>query len=143
MAIPKTAALAEMEGKVEEASTPSGESLEKSHNVVESVADGVTLPEVKVFNDYVAVLLTPRESCIALPGNSEWSNIGVIVGVGPECKNEFTLGQNVVINPKGGGIVEVQEQGPAYEDKLVQLFAERNIFYATDEGPNVNVTPKS
>lgn len=142
MALPKSAALKAQEDKGSEARNH-GELLEKSNNVVGAVADQTTLPAVKCFNDFVAVLLTPRESCIALPGASEWSNIGVIVGIGPKCENPFVLGQNVVINPKGGGIAQVEEMGSEYEGKLVQLFSERNIFYAARTGPAVEVVCES
>jgi len=140
MAMPKSQALEDHESK--NAGNPSSDaraSLEKSNLVSEPVADCTVLPEVSVFNDYVAVLLTPRVSSIALPGNSEWSNVGVIVGVGPKCENNFVLGQNVVINPKGGAIVMVEEQGSAYEGKVVNLYQERNVFYVAKTGPSVKV----
>jgi hypothetical protein len=142
MALPKSATLEAAESAGTARKIGPDTSLEKSHNVVDSVPDQTTLPAVEVFNDYVAVMLTPRESQIALPGASGFSNVGVIVGVGTQCVNSFKLGQNVIINPKGGGIVNVEEQGPAYEGRLVQLFTEKNIFYKATTGPKVNVVCK-
>lgn len=139
MAIPQAKALADRQPDNDRSEGPSSASLEASHSVVGAVEDGAVLPAVKVFNDFVAIMLTPRESCIALPGSSEYTNVGVVVGIGPQCVNEFTLGQNVVVNPKGGGIVVVEEQGPAYEDKVVQLFSEKNIFYTPKTGPTIKV----
>lgn len=141
MALPKSATLEAAEAKGTSRENPGG-LLEKSNNVVGTVANETTLPEIECYNDFVAVLLTPRESVIALPGASEFSNIGVIVGIGTQCVNKFELGQNVIINPKGGGIVQVENQGDAYEGKLVQLYSERNIFYKASEGPKVNIVCK-
>lgn len=142
MAIPQAKSLSDRSCSGQSSVNPGG-SLERSHRVVDSVEDSTVLPAVEVFNDYVAVLLTPRKSTIALPGNSEFSNVGVILGFGPECKNAWRLGQNVVINPKGGAIVVVEEQGPEFEGKVVNLYQERNVFYGAKTGPSVNVVPCS
>lgn len=140
MAIPKTKVLQDRESAGVDATMESASALvERSNRVTGVVADKTSLPAVSVFNDYVAVLLTPRESTIALPGKSEYSNVGVIVGIGPLCVNKFALGQNVVINPRGGAIVIVEEQGSAYDGKIVNLYQEKNIFYAAKTGPSVTV----
>lgn len=124
MAIPKSKSLQEsIENEVEKGDIT--KSLEKSYDIIDHVKKK-TFKKVKVYNDYVAVLRLPRESVIALPGSSEFSNIGIIVGFGSKCVNEFCVGQAVMLNPKGGVISNLDIEG--YDEGTLQLFLEKNIF---------------
>lgn len=104
--------------------------LEASHGVGTTSIDEITLREIKVFNDYVAILRVPKQSTIALPDSDQFTPIGIVIGIGDNCVNKFSLGQHVIINPKDPGIVRVVEQGPEYEGHTINLYQERNIFYA-------------
>lgn len=124
MAIPKSKSLQESIEK----ETDKGDitkSLEKSYDIIDSVKKKI-FKRVNVYNDYVAVLRLPRESVIALPGSSEFSNIGIIVGFGAKCSNMFHVGQTVMLNPKGGVISNLDIEG--YDEGTLQLFVEKNIF---------------
>jgi hypothetical protein len=139
MAIPKSSVLKNQDpGK---ASDPRP-SLEKSHNIGSIEVEGIELSEVEVFNDYVAVLRVPRESTIVLTEGEKYTPVGVIVGIGSNCVNKFSLGQNVVINPRDPGIITIVSQGGDYAGHNVCLYTERNVYYAAKDGPNVTVNKK-
>jgi hypothetical protein len=134
--LPKSATLAARDGESVDNSADRRASLTKGVGVVESV-QGIVVPELTIFNDYVAVLRCKRKSDIVLTGNSEYSNIGIIVGFGGTCVNKFVLSQQILFNGKGGAaIAKIEGLPPEYvnesgEDREVVMVQERNIFYST------------
>ncbi len=140
MVLPKTKTLVSHENTGDGQSCI-GPALERSLGVrsEHSGSEAQSLTNVKVFNDYVAVMLIPIESVIAMPGANQFSPVGIIVGIGEKCTNKFEFGERVVVNPKDQGIVAVIEQGPGYEGREVRLYLERNIFYTAQTGPILEV----
>lgn len=140
MALPKTKMLVNHESTGDGQSSI-GPALERSLGVRSEFynPDSPSLTNVKVFNDYVAVMLIPIESVIAMPGANQFSPVGVVVGIGQKCTNKFEFGERVVVNPKDPGIALVIEQGPGYEGREVRLYLERNIFYTAQTGPILEV----
>lgn len=145
MNLPKSATLAALEDSKPDIDRRA--SLTKGVGVVESV-EGLTVPELTVFNDYVAVLLCKRKSEIVLTGSSEYSNIGVIVGFGGNCVNKFVLSQQILFNGKGGAaICKFEGLPPEYvndngEEREVVMVQERNIFYVSIGEEAVTVVGK-
>jgi len=132
MNLPKSAVLAE----IDDGSSNNQAVMDNMVNRVGLVhsIEGLEFPEITVFNDYVAILICKRKSSIALTGASTFSNVGVIVGVGRTCTNDFKLSQQVLLNNKGGAVINTLEELPeAYkiegEKRVVVLVQERNIFY--------------
>lgn len=136
MAIPKSKS---MNNRIagEQNKSSNLESLEKSYGILDDIKKK-EYSEVQVYNDYVAVLRLPRESMIALPGSSEYSNVGVVVGHGPNCVNDFELGDVVCLNPKGGVISELDIDG--YESGTLHLFLEKNIFCKSSKTVNIKIS---
>lgn len=144
--LPKSATLAARDGE----STDTAErkaSLTKGVGIIESI-QGIVVPELTIFNDYVAVLRCKRKSDIVLTGSSEYSNVGIIVGFGGTCQNKFALSQQILFNGKGGAaIATIEGLPPEYtnsndEQREVVLVQERNIFYSTRGEEDATVVGK-
>jgi len=119
----------------------------KGIGVIESV-QGLVVPELTIFNDYVAVLRSKRKSDIVLTGSSEYSNVGIIVGFGKTCTNNFILSTPILFNGKGGAaICKIEGLPPEYvssdgEPLEVVMVQERNIFYSSIGEEIVTVVDK-
>lgn len=111
-------------------------SLEKSYGILNELSTK-EYNRVEVYNDYVAILRLPRESIIALPGSSEFSNVGVIVGFGSKCSNRFNIGDAVMLNPKGGVISHLDIDG--YDEGTLHLFLEKNVFCKVENKFNITI----
>ena len=132
MSLPKSAVLAEIDDGSSNNQTVMDNMINRV-GIVRSI-EGLEFPEITVFNDYVAILICKRKSSIALTGASTFSNVGVVVGVGKTCVNDFKLSQQVLLNNKGGAVINTLEELPAAykidgEKRMVVLVQERNIFY--------------
>lgn len=142
MSLPKSAVLAEIDDGSTNVQARHDNVLNRA-GLVQSI-EGLEFPEITVFNDYVAILICKRKSSIALTGSATFSNVGVIVGIGKTCINKFKLSQQVLINNKGGAVINtLEELPPAYttEDgkRTVVLVQERNIFYEAVGEENAKV----
>ena len=131
MSLPKSAVLAEIDDGSSNDQAVRDNMINRA-GLVQSI-EGLEFPELTVFNDYVAILVCKRKSTIALTGASTYSNVGIVVGIGKTCLNDFKLSQQVVMNAKGGSITNLEELPESYttEDgrRDVKLVQERNIFY--------------
>lgn len=132
MSLPKSAVLAEIDDGSSNNQMVRDNMINRV-GLVQSI-EGLEFPEINVFNDYVAILICKRKSTIALTGASTFSNVGVIVGIGKTCVNDFKLSQQVLLNNKGGAVINTMEELPdSYkidgEKRTVVLIQERNIFY--------------
>jgi hypothetical protein len=135
MAIPKAESLQDkIESEVAKGDITS--SVEKSHGVLKQPSQK-TYNRVVVYNDYVAVLRLPRESIIALPGSTEYSNFGIIAGVGQRCVNSFNIGDAVMLNPKGGTITQLDIDG--YEEGSLHLLLEKNVFCKVENSFDIEI----
>jgi hypothetical protein len=136
MAIPKSKSMHNRIASEQDKASTLG-SMERSYGILDGVKEK-SYNKVEVYNDYVAILRLPRESTIALPGSSEHSNNGVVVGFGPNCVNKFGLGDVVCLNPKGGVISELEIDG--YDNGVLHLFLEKNIFCKSSKTVNITVS---
>ena len=134
MSLPKSSILAELDkdnspGYYDKVSA----AVANSSDVLKS-SDGLSLPELKVYNDFVAVLLIPRKTSIVVTGTGEYANIGIIVGAGQTCVNKFKISTPVLINSKAWAapVAVIEDLPPEYtvdgETRRVVLIQERNIF---------------
>jgi len=129
MSIPQTDVLVNKQSQQQE--VPSAvEHIESSVEVQSPFPkDGLNVPAIPMFNDYVAILCVPNvRTHLVLPGNSDWSDVAVVVGFGKNCKNDFVLGQNVKINVKAA-ICDITDQHPSYEGRKIVMIQERNCYY--------------
>lgn len=56
--------------------------------------------EVKVLNNYVAVVMKPLDSALAIDDEvkSKYSKEGIVVGIGKDCSVDIKLGDMVIVN---------------------------------------------
>lgn len=93
MGIPKSNVLVEHEAKGN--AVNAGELLVNSADIITEAPDELVLPSLTVYNNYLAVLLIPIKSEILVVGADNLNKVGIIVGIGSQCVNKFTLGDGV------------------------------------------------
>ena len=149
MSLPKSSILAELDNDNKQNYYDKFiNSVANSSDVLKS-SSGSVLPELTVYNDYVAVLLIPRKSHLVITGTGEYANIGILVGVGQSCVNKFVVSQSILMNSKAWAapIALIEDLPSEYtidgELRKVVLIQERNIFCEAETDEQIAVLCKN